>query len=292
MYRVLGTDEKEYGPVSADVVLRWIREGRANALTKVRVEAGADWRPLGEFPEFAAVFRPGPRPPPLPAQPSVHAAPRERGRPSGLATASLVLGILALPTCGLTSLIGLPLGIVALRKIKRSGGRLTGQGVATAGVCVSGVLFLLLPVMLALLLPIVAREGNQVKMVSCMNNLRQLGVAMRMYANDQSDKFALARNWNDALQGYAGASSAFTCPAGASGRRCHFAYNARLSGLEVDRINPKTVLFFEIEGGWNASGGSDQMLRKPRHFMVNVCYADGTVEQVHASRLPHLRWDP
>ena len=33
MYKVLGIDQKEYGPVSAEVVLRWIKEGRANAST-------------------------------------------------------------------------------------------------------------------------------------------------------------------------------------------------------------------------------------------------------------------
>jgi hypothetical protein len=293
MYRVLGIDQREYGPVSAEVVRRWITEGRANAQTRVRPEGGEGWKPLSEVPEFAATFQAGPRPPPLPPLPS--RLPPVRPPPaknSGQAVASLILGILALPTCGITALAGLPLGILALKKIKRSQGQLGGRGLATAGLCLSGVLVLLLPITLAALMPKIAQERNQGKMVNCRNNLRQLGMAMRMYANDQSDRFALASNWCDALQGYVATSSAFECPAGRSGLRSHFGYNARLGGLEEDRINPKTVMFFEIEGGWNISGGPDRALRQPRHFLINVCYADGSTEQVPAYRLPQLRWDP
>ena len=53
---------------------------------------------------------------------------------SGLAVASLVLGISGLCTCGVTSLVGLVLGIVALRRIGESAGTLTGKGVGIAGI--------------------------------------------------------------------------------------------------------------------------------------------------------------
>ena len=46
MYRVLGAAGKEYGPVNGDVLRRWIAEGRANALTKVKPEGGTDWQTL------------------------------------------------------------------------------------------------------------------------------------------------------------------------------------------------------------------------------------------------------
>ena len=54
MYRILGADGKQYGPISADVLRQWIAQGRANAQTRVLVEGAADWRPLTDFPEFAA----------------------------------------------------------------------------------------------------------------------------------------------------------------------------------------------------------------------------------------------
>lgn len=70
MYKIIGGDGKEYGPVSADDLRRWIAEGRVNAQTRVQAEGGADWRPLGEFPELnlAALATPLAPPSPGPAK--------------------------------------------------------------------------------------------------------------------------------------------------------------------------------------------------------------------------------
>lgn len=54
MYRIVGADGKEYGPISADVLRLWISQGRANALTRVLAEGAVEWKALSEFPEFAA----------------------------------------------------------------------------------------------------------------------------------------------------------------------------------------------------------------------------------------------
>ncbi len=56
MYRILGGDGKEYGPVTADTLRQWVREGRANAQTQVRVEGSAVWQPLATVSELADVF--------------------------------------------------------------------------------------------------------------------------------------------------------------------------------------------------------------------------------------------
>lgn len=76
MYKFIGADGLEYGPASAEKVCEWIREGRLNAKSQARLETEASWRPLGEFPEFAALF-----PPPAPAAPPSHqgSAPRFAG---------------------------------------------------------------------------------------------------------------------------------------------------------------------------------------------------------------------
>ena len=52
MYRIRGADQKEYGPVSEEVIRRWIGERRANAQSVIRAEGAAEWKPLREFPEF------------------------------------------------------------------------------------------------------------------------------------------------------------------------------------------------------------------------------------------------
>jgi hypothetical protein len=65
MYKIIGANQVEYGPVSADQLRQWITEGRVNAQTLVQPEGATDWRPLSQFPEFAPNFAPAP--PAMPA---------------------------------------------------------------------------------------------------------------------------------------------------------------------------------------------------------------------------------
>jgi GYF domain 2 len=62
MFTIIGADGKEYGPVPAHKVQEWIAGGRANLQTKARRNGEADWKTLGDFPEFAP---PTATPPPL-----------------------------------------------------------------------------------------------------------------------------------------------------------------------------------------------------------------------------------
>ena len=54
MYRIIGADGKEYGPVSAEIVRQWLAQGRANAQSRIRPEEAADWKFISELPEFVA----------------------------------------------------------------------------------------------------------------------------------------------------------------------------------------------------------------------------------------------
>jgi len=53
MYKIIGADGREYGPVSREQLRQWITEGRVNADTRVRSEGGGDWKPLRAVPELA-----------------------------------------------------------------------------------------------------------------------------------------------------------------------------------------------------------------------------------------------
>lgn len=57
MYKIIGNDGKEYGPVTADQLREWLRQGRVGLQTPVRPESGGDWRALSSYPEFN--FAPG-----------------------------------------------------------------------------------------------------------------------------------------------------------------------------------------------------------------------------------------
>lgn len=52
MYKIIGADQKEYGPVSAEQLRQWLAEGRANAQTPVQAAGTAGWKPLAAYPEL------------------------------------------------------------------------------------------------------------------------------------------------------------------------------------------------------------------------------------------------
>jgi len=289
MYKIIGADGKEYGPVSADQLRQWLREGRVNSQTKVQPEGATEWQTLSALPEFAAETSPGPVVPPSAPSAGVSA------KTSALAIVSLALGVLGLFSCGITALVGLVLGIVALVRIKRSEGRLAGDGFAIAGIIVSALFLLTGMVLAGMMLPALTRAKQRAQTIACVNNVKQLNLALIMYANDNSNQFPSAGNWCDAVQPYGGSPGVFLCPAGDASKRCHYAFNARLDGAEIKAIrNPaKTVLVFETDGGWNVSG-SEELARKPwRHGRILVVgFADGHVEQVSGGRLQQLQWGP
>lgn len=52
MFIILGGDGKEYGPVTTAYLHQWMIEGRVNLQTQARRTNEAEWRSLGDFPEF------------------------------------------------------------------------------------------------------------------------------------------------------------------------------------------------------------------------------------------------
>lgn len=52
MYSIIGGDGHTYGPVPPSEIERWIREGRADARTRVKKDGESEWRELGSFGEF------------------------------------------------------------------------------------------------------------------------------------------------------------------------------------------------------------------------------------------------
>jgi len=145
MYRIIGKDGQQYGPVSAEQVRAWMAENRANAQTLVQTEGSQDWKPLGSLPEFAGDLRPpvsGASPPtitpPTSAATASPANPRASNKiPAGICGillgslgvhkfilgytgSGLIMLLLTVLTCGIgsmvTGLIGLIEGIIYLCK--------------------------------------------------------------------------------------------------------------------------------------------------------------------------------
>ena len=151
MYRIIGKDGQQYGPVTADQLRSWIAENRANAQTLVQPDGAQDWQPLGSLPEFGADLKPplvSATVPPTITPPPFAPAPRASNKiPAGICgillgglgvhkfilgysgAGGIMLGVtvgcfvLCFVTCGLTALgisamhvIGIVEGIIYLTK--------------------------------------------------------------------------------------------------------------------------------------------------------------------------------
>ena len=140
MYTLIGADQKEYGPVSADEVRAWISEGRANGQTLARHESGP-WKPLSTFPEFVSSLGVTAQP----GQPVASTQASLTGRApetNGMAVAGLVMGILSMTfgliCCGpLFNVLGIIFSAVALSQIKKSPLQQTGRNLAIIGLVLS-----------------------------------------------------------------------------------------------------------------------------------------------------------
>jgi hypothetical protein len=142
MYRILGADGKEYGPVSPGQLRQWITEGRVNTQTSVLAEDGVTWKPLGTLPEFSLLFGASAAPPAIGAA-AGQPVPATPQRVNPFATTGLIMGLISI-TFGLCCCYGFPfnvLGIifslVALAQIKTSPHVYSGQGMAIAGLVTS-----------------------------------------------------------------------------------------------------------------------------------------------------------
>jgi hypothetical protein len=133
-------------------------------------------------------------------------APAPDAKTSGLAIAALILGILTFFTLGITAIPAIILGIVSIFKIEKSAGQLKGKGLAIAGIAVPGASLPIVALLLAILMPTLARARVQVKQVVCAANLKQIGLMIVMYTNDYDGQYPTADKWCDLLEPYSGSN--------------------------------------------------------------------------------------
>jgi len=214
---------------------------------------------------------------------------------SGLAIASLVLGILAPFTCFITAIPAIVIGIVALVKISKSAGQLKGSGLAITGIVIPPALLPIIALLMGIMMPALARVKQASLRIVCANNMSNLTKAMLIYANDNNDMFPTPAKWCDLLVEYQNVSKqTFACPAALikyrSVDQCNYAMNKNVEGLGTN-APPDMVLLFETQPGWNQSGGPE-ILSTDNHQGegCNVAFVDSHIQFVRIEDLKNLKW--
>lgn len=196
---------QQSGPFPLDEVRRQFAAGELSAEDLGWTEGQTEWVPLRDFPGLNVAGNPAPPLPPsgpaqaaaaIPAAAYIPPAPAAaRVDQSGLAIASLILGILgvtAVPV--LTSIPAVVCGHMAKSEIRKSGGRIGGEGMATAGL-ITGYfgIFLFAVVVIAIVaaiaLPAFMQARGKAMESRALANGRMIAVACQAYAADNDGNF-------------------------------------------------------------------------------------------------------
>jgi hypothetical protein len=151
MYKIIGADGKEYGPITAEVLRQWIAEGRADGRTRVLAEGTTEWRTLAGVSELSGLLGAAP----AEALPCAAMPGAEGPKTNALAVTGMVMGILAV-TCGICcyglpfNVLGLIFSAVSLSQIKQDPAGQRGRGMAMAGLALSIMSILLAGLFLVL----------------------------------------------------------------------------------------------------------------------------------------------
>ncbi|HOC55731.1 MAG TPA: DUF4190 domain-containing protein [Verrucomicrobiota bacterium] len=296
MYKIIGSDGNQYGPVSLEQIRQWIAEGRVNAQTRVQADGATEWRTAAEFPEFelaaaAGASGAGSAPPALPSGPG-------SGQQNGLAITSLVLGLGSVICLG--PLAGIPAivcGHLARGRARRAPAQYGGAGFALAGLIMGYVSLLVTLVILpAMLLPALARAKDRAQRIQCANNMKQIGLAIRVWAieNEDSFPFNLSTNRGGTLE---------LCLPGSDGfdrnTACHYrvmsnelctpkilvcpADTKKQAAFNFSSLQPGNVSY-SLCSGTNVSEVNPSVVLAICPIHNNVLLCDGSVQQITKSR--------
>jgi hypothetical protein len=149
-------------------------------------EGHSQWTPLASFPGLSIPMTASPQT--IRGVAGTTAAPAT----SGAAVASLVCGILSISFLPFfASLPAIICGHIARSNVKKSGGTLTGSGMALAGLIMGYFGFVLVGAAIAavIALPVFASVQTKGLETKALANAKSLGVACRLYAVDNDGKY-------------------------------------------------------------------------------------------------------
>jgi prepilin-type N-terminal cleavage/methylation domain-containing protein/prepilin-type processing-associated H-X9-DG protein len=177
------------------------------------------------------------------------------------------------------------------------------------------VVIAIIAILAAILFPVFARAREKARQTSCLSNLKQIGLAEKMYEQDYdevtgtyiqnaSSDVATDYSWIDILEPYIKNTQIFECPSSSVGYRSGGvgslgSYGANISDVGTGGLTGRTYLFChrkvatfqypaetgifaDTTGGhyWRYSGGAIQAIAFLHNEGANVAYMDGHAKWV------------
>lgn len=178
-------------------------------------------------------------------------------------------------------------------------------------------------ILLALFLPILFGARDRARSVTCLSNLRQMGLAMQMYVQDHDDAYPIGAyqnngvsvkgswdtSWHDGLMPYfQNRVDAFLCPSTTGPRFYRRSYGvnpwicAYRGGITAAMVegSPRVLVAEKATGDWPVyprsyfDGPSHLYLTEPHTGRLHVLYTDGRVVTTTAFELASVvsSWAP
>lgn len=157
------------------------------------------------------------------------------------------------------------------------------------------VVIAIIAILVAMLLPAVGRARESARKTACLNNLRQMGAAFSMYANDHGDHLPLILGgapppndlWYHALASYIASKDiaanwppggVYRCPS-SQALTPHYAMSKAVTGVVISVISDPAGAIVVADADANLEGGLD--LADP-HYSLNPTRHSGGANYLFA----------
>ena len=151
------------------------------------------------------------------------------------------------------------------------------------------VVIAIIAILAAILFPVFAQARERARAISCLSNMRQLGLGLKMYNQDYDESYprcsfvGFDNNWRNAVFPYVKSVDVYACPSNPAGRRRDGAGAATAPGGKMASgygMNAIATSWVPADWGWNATVLSEATITSPAELILigEANYYDPTVD--------------